>query len=53
MTAKLSIVIPVYYNEKNLPITYSRLKEAVFNHIEDYELILVDDGSEDGSWLEM
>ena len=50
---KLSVVIPVYYNEKNLPVTYAQLKEAVFDKVSDYELILVDDGSEDNSWLEM
>lgn len=53
MANKLSVVIPVYYNEKNLPVTYARLKEAVFDHVPDYELILVDDGSEDNSWAEM
>lgn len=53
MTSKLSIVIPIYYNEKNIPITYARLKETVFNNVVDYELILVDDGSEDNSWAEM
>jgi cellulose synthase/poly-beta-1,6-N-acetylglucosamine synthase-like glycosyltransferase len=50
---KLSIVIPVYYNEKNLPVTYFMLKEKVLSKLEDYELILVDDGSEDDSWSEM
>jgi dolichol-phosphate mannosyltransferase len=51
--AKLSIIIPVYFNEKNLPVTYSRLKQDVFAHVEDYELILVDDGSGDDSWEAM
>lgn len=52
MTKKLSIVIPVYYNEHNLPITYARLAEEVFPNLPNYELILVDDGSKDNSYLE-
>lgn len=48
--AKLSIVIPIYYNEKNLPITYTKLKNEVLDKLFDYELILVDDGSGDNSW---
>jgi dolichol-phosphate mannosyltransferase len=51
-TAKLSIVIPLYYNEKNIPVTYAKLKEEVLPHLPDYELILVDDGSKDNSYTE-
>ena len=48
---KLSIVIPVYYNELNLCSLYDDLKEKVFNRINyDYELVFVDDGSKDSSW---
>lgn len=50
---KLSIVIPVYGNEKNLPKTYQKLSEDVLGKLEDYELIFVDDGSEDDSYLVM
>lgn len=50
---KISIIIPVYYNEKNLPLTYAKLKESVLDKVQDYELILVDDGSEDNSWQVM
>lgn len=49
---KLSIVIPLYYNEQNIPITYAKLQEDVFPHLPDYELILVDDGSKDNSYQE-
>lgn len=52
MTKKLSIVIPLYFNEKNLPITYAQLAEEVFPHIPDYELIFIDDGSKDNSYHE-
>ena len=50
---KLSIIIPVYYNALNLPITYAKLKEAVLDKVDDYELILVDDGSRDNSYAVM
>ena len=47
---KMSIIIPVYYNELNLPHTYQKLQEEVLSKLVDYELILVDDGSEDSSY---
>ena len=49
---KLSIVIPVYFNEANLPITYKVLKKEIkLNKIEaDTEIIFVDDGSGDNSF---
>ena len=48
---KLSIVVPVYFNEKNLPVTYPRLA-ALESSIPDItlELVFVDDGSKDGSF---
>ncbi len=48
--AKLSIIIPVYYNEDTLRDTYDDLKRVVFPVLPDYELIMVDDGSGDRSW---
>ena len=48
---KLSIVIPVYYNELNLKPLYNDLKEKVLETTEfDYEIIMVNDGSQDNSW---
>lgn len=48
---KLSIVIPVYYNELNLKPLYADIKEKIIDVVDfDYEIVLVDDGSEDGSW---
>lgn len=49
---KLTIVIPLYFNEKNIPITYAKLKDEVFPYLPDYELILIDDGSKDNSYNE-
>jgi len=47
---KLSIVIPVYYNEDTLPDLYEDLKAKVLRKLDDYEIVMVDDGSGDSSW---
>lgn len=52
MTKKLSIILPIYYNEKNLPVTYAALETEVLPNLPDYEIILVDDGSKDRSYDE-
>ena len=47
---KLSIVIPVYYNQDNLLPLYKDMKEKVLCKIDyDYELVFVNDGSKDKS----
>ena len=52
--AKLSIIIPVFFNEKNLPPLYEDIRKKIIEPgLFDYELIMVDDGSCDGSWSEM
>lgn len=52
---KVSVVIPVYCNEKNIPITYNALIYEINKFIDeyDYEIIFVDDGSEDHSFDEL
>ena len=45
---KLSIIIPVLNEEENIPILNDRIKETLTNKI-DYEVIWVDDGSNDGT----
>ena len=47
---KLSIVIPVYYNEDTLMDLYRDMKEKILDQVGDYELVFVDDGSGDNSW---
>lgn len=47
---KLSIIIPVYYNEDTLPDLYEDLKAKVLYELDDYEIVMVDDGSGDSSW---
>ena len=52
--AKLSIIIPVYYNEQNLAPLYEDIREKIITPaLFDYEIVMVDDGSGDGSWDEM
>lgn len=49
--SKLSIIVPVYYNELNLQPLYEDIKEKIIDIIDfEYEIIMVDDGSEDHSW---
>lgn len=50
----LSIIIPVYFNEMNIPSLYDKLKEKILdNNIFNVEFIFVDDGSEDDSYKEL
>lgn len=48
--AKLSIIIPVYFNEMNLHDLYDDLKSKVLCKLDAYELVFVDDGSQDSSY---
>ena len=52
--AKLSIIIPVYFNEQNLPLLYEDIRKKIIEPaLFDYEIVMVDDGSGDNSWAEM
>ena len=50
---KLSIIVPVYFNELNLDNLYEQLKIIIERASFDYEIIFVDDGSEDNSYLKL
>lgn len=51
---KLSIIIPIYYNEQNLEPLYDDLKKKVLDVIDyDYEIVMVNDGSKDDSYSVM
>lgn len=50
---KISIIIPVYYNEDTLMMLYKDMKEKILSSFEDYEIVMVDDGSKDSSWQVM
>jgi len=49
MTITYSIIAPIYNEFDNLPELYRRVKEVMDSTGEAWELILVDDGSSDGS----
>lgn len=49
MKIKYSIIAPIYNEIDNLPELYRRVKEVMDANGEPWELVLVDDGSTDGS----
>ena len=49
MSPILTIVVPIYNEEANLPLLHDRLHAAAQKITEDYELIFVNDGSRDRS----
>ena len=46
----LSVVIPVYNSVESLPELTARLEPVLRHCAQEFELILVNDGSRDGSW---
>ena len=52
---KISFVIPVYRNEGAITRTYEKIRTVFENDLRDYdyELVFVDDGSDDGSLQEI
>lgn len=51
--SKLSIIVPVYWNEDTLSLLYEDLRKNILKKIGDYEIVFVDDGSADASWSVM
>ncbi|MBA3531370.1 MAG: glycosyltransferase family 2 protein, partial [Ardenticatenales bacterium] len=49
----LSVVIPLYNEEESIALLYERLTQALDLYGRSYELIIVDDGSTDGSFLRL
>ena len=47
MNPELSIIIPVYNEEKNLPELYKQLSKVANSISENYELVFINDGSKD------
>jgi len=50
MSKLISVVIPAYNEEKNIPLVYEKIKEVsekLSNY--DWEIIFIDDGSTDNS----
>ena len=48
--SSISVVVPVYKARDCLAALYRRLVEAVEPITPDFEIVLVEDGSDDGSW---
>jgi glycosyltransferase involved in cell wall biosynthesis len=46
---EISVVVPVYNEEENLPVLIPQIAEVLRPLAETYEMIFVDDGSTDGS----
>lgn len=49
MTVNISVVIPVFNEEKNIPVLYERLKKELSLLSNSYEIIFVNDASSDKS----
>jgi undecaprenyl-phosphate 4-deoxy-4-formamido-L-arabinose transferase len=50
MTKSISIVIPVYNSAELFPLVVSEINQVLSGSDRPYEIILVNDGSRDGSW---
>ena len=48
---KVSIIVPIYYNELNIPHLYEQMNEKILSRTDfEAEIVCVDDGSKDGSY---
>jgi dolichol-phosphate mannosyltransferase len=50
VSRKISIIVPCFNEAAVLPILFERLQAAAPSWGADYEIICVDDGSQDGTW---
>lgn len=48
---EISVILPVYNEEKNIPLLFNALISAIKSY--DYEVIAVNDGSKDLSWIKL
>ncbi len=46
---KISVVAPVLNEESNIPVLYERIKNTISECGHTYEIVFIDDGSDDGS----
>ena len=46
----ISVVVPVYDEERSIELLFGELRAALDPHNEPWEAVFVDDGSGDGSW---
>lgn len=52
-TNYLSVIIPVYNEEENVPLLHASLKEVLSTQKFSYEIIYVDDGSSDATYIQL
>ena len=50
MMKNITIIIPVYNEELSINSLYNEIKPIVSNHFDEYEIIFIDDGSNDSSF---
>jgi dolichyl-phosphate beta-glucosyltransferase len=48
-TPQLSVIIPAYNEERRLPFSLQRVRDYLDGRAEDYEIVIVDDGSTDNT----
>jgi len=48
--SKISIVVPVYFNSDTLMLLYEDMRSKILPQLGEYEIVFVDDGSQDESW---
>ena len=49
-TVQLSVVVPIFNERENLELLVAKLHESLSAIGQTYEILLIDDGSKDGSW---
>ena len=47
----LSVVLPSYNEEKNIPLVYAEILKSIDKKRFEFELIFVNDGSADKTWV--
>ncbi len=50
MTPQISVLIPLLNEEESLPELVGWIERVMLEHSFTYEILLIDDGSKDGSW---
>lgn len=50
LAIELSVVVPVFNEEANIPELHRRLSAVLERAVDSYEIVFVDDGSRDRSW---
>ncbi len=46
----ISVIIPIFNEEGSIPLLYDGLSEVLTRHYQSYEVIFIDDGSQDNSF---